>query len=316
MADSITLRFSASLQSLWDEEKRLATFYLMNTSPNRNGWAVTDKALGEALPTLLGKPLGCVPGYRVDHVHEAMQVGRWVKADKHDGYAIATAEVTDEAAWEKITSGEWGPVSVVIKAYKITCSKCGADITNAPDSHILAGEAHEVVESFVFDRVDFVSDPAYPQAGVITTGPLLGASKSTNGATGSPGKSPKPEEENKLEELNQIRKEVDTLKAEKEGLRGKVEKLEAERREEKVQRALEARARAGLVKDRKQEEERLRKLLDDSLTMLAEDAELLAQRPGRGAAQPKAKFTGEGTDLEAAVEETRLRLFGHGREKT
>ncbi len=316
MADSITLRFYASLQSLCEEEKRLATFYLMNTSPNRNGWAVTAKALEEALPTLLGKPLGCIPGYRVDHIHEPMQVGRWVSTSKPNGYAIATAEVTDAAAWEKMTSGEWGPVSVVIKAYKVTCSKCGADITNAPDAHVLSGEAHEVVESFVFDRVDFVSEPAYPQAGVLAIGQILGASKSKEGQPGARGESRKPAEENDLEELQDIKKEVDTLKAEKETLRGKVEKLEAERREEKIQRTLEARAKAGLVKDRKQEEDRLRRLGDDSLTILAEDAELLASKPGKTATQPKAKYTGEGDDFEAALEETRLRLFGHGREKT
>jgi len=116
LADHITLRFSAAIHSVASDGKRLATFYLMNTSPNRNNWAVTAKALEEALPTLLGKSLGCVPGYRVVHVHESMQVGRWVKAEKLDGCALATAEIMDSGAWGCINFGGWGPVSVVIKA--------------------------------------------------------------------------------------------------------------------------------------------------------------------------------------------------------
>jgi len=304
--NSITLRFSAAIHSVASDGKRLATFYLMNTSPNRNNWAVTAKALEEALPTLLGKSLGCVPGYRVDHVHEPMHVGRWVKAEKPDGYALATAEITDPEAWERINSGEWGPVSVVIKAYRVTCSRCGVDITAAPDEHVLSGDAHEVVESFVFDRVDFVSEPAYPQAGVIT----VGASRSsTDGHAGARGMDPKPADVNNMDE--ELKKEVETLRAENTGLKGTVQRLEAERKEEKVQRVLEARVKTGLARDRKAEEERLRGLGDDALKLLGEDAEQVASRRVAG---PKARFTGEAGDLDAAVEETRLRLFGHRRE--
>lgn len=167
----VELRFWAAVHSIETrEEKRLATFYLLNTSLNRNRWRVTDKALEDALPTLLNKALNCISGYRVDHVQDPLQVGRWVKVDKPDGYALARAEITDDVAWEKLNSGEWGPVSVVIRAFKVTCSKCGADITSAPDEHIVSGEAHEVVESFVFNRVDFVDEPAYPQAGLLNIG--------------------------------------------------------------------------------------------------------------------------------------------------
>lgn len=313
MADHITLRFRAAVHSIAADGKRLATFYLMNTSPNRNNWAVTGKALEEALPTLIGKPLGCIPGYRVDHVHEPMQVGRWVKAEKSDGYALATAEISDDTAWTRITSGEWGPVSVVIKAYRVTCSRCGADITAAPDEHVLTGDAHEVVESFVFDRVDFVSEPAYPQAGIVSVGELvLGASRSkVDGQAGAQGHVPKPADVNNMNE--ELTREVEVLRAENTGLKGKVQRLEAERREEKVQRVLEARVKAGLVRDRVKEEERLKGLEDGALTLLAEDAEQIASRAVKTAG-PKARFTAEGGDLEAAVEETRLRLFGYRRE--
>ncbi len=321
MADSLTLRFWAAVQSLATDGKRLATFYLMNTSPNRNGWAVTGKALEEALPTLLGKPLGCIPGYRVDHVHEPIQVGRWIKAEKPDGYALATAELTDDTAWEKLKTGEWGPISVVIKAFRVTCSKCGVDITGAPDEHVLGGAAYEVVESFVFDRVDFVSDPAYPQAGILTLSELiLGASRFKKGQAGASEDYPKPVEETRLDEIEETRKEAESLKAENSSLRAENTGLKAELQQvkdlqhaEKALHALQARAKAGLVKDRKQEEERLDKLNDAALELLVEDAEQLIERTPKSAG-PKARFNIEVNDLDAAVEETRLRLFGHRRE--
>ena len=313
MADSLTLRFWASVHGLATDGKRLATFYIMNTSPNRNGWAVTGKALEEALPTLLGKPLGCVPGYRVDHVHEPIEVGRWVKAEKPDGYALATAELTDNTVWEKLKTGEWGPISVVIKAFRVTCSKCGADITGAPDEHVLSGVAHEVVESFVFDRVDFVSDPAYPQAGILTLGELvLGASRFKEGQTGALEGFPKPTEDTRLDENEEFRKEIDSLKAENTGLKAELQQVKDLQHAEKALRTLQARAKAGLVRDRKQEEEKLGKLDDAALELLTEDAEQIAEKVLKSAG-PKARFNAEATDLEAAVEETRLRLFGHRR---
>jgi len=174
--EGVELRFWAAVHSIeTGKEKRLATFYLLNTSVNLNNWRVTDKALEDALPTLIEKPLGCIPGYRINHVHETVQVGRFVKVDKPDGYALATAEITDRIAWGKVSSGEWGPISVVILAFKVTCSVCGENITPGPDEHILNGNGHEVVESFRFEKVDFVSEAAYPQAGVITLGHLAEA---------------------------------------------------------------------------------------------------------------------------------------------
>ena len=160
------LCFKASLNSL--RSGRLATFYIIDTTLNRNGWRVTDEALERALPTLLGKPLGCIPGYGVNHVAEPQIVGQFITAEKPDGYLLATAEITDPKAWEKLQSGEWGPVSVVIKAHRVRCSLCGADVTSGPDEHILNGEGHQVVEDFTFERVDFVSNPAYPSARLIT----------------------------------------------------------------------------------------------------------------------------------------------------
>jgi len=456
----VELRFWASVHSIeTGAEERLATFYLMNTSLNRNGWCVTDKAIEEALPGLMGKALNCIPGYRVDHVHEPLQVGRWVKVEKPDGYALATAEISDPVAWEKLNGGEWGPVSVVIRAFRVTCSKCGANVTGSPDEHIQKGEAHEVIESFTFDRVDFVADPAYPQAGLLTIGHLaeadgglmrifqasvvsfeetvkapeerdwdvdaaearvkswaggpdkekvnwskyrrafawydsrdpenfgsyklqhhdvidgrlsvvwkgvaaamqvtLGArggvdvpederrgiyghlsrhyrqfdreppeyhaSRSTKeGPQGAPGQNPEEKGGKTLEaqfaqlkqELETVKAEKDTLKAENESLKGRVKALEDERHQERVDAALEARAKAGLAQDRQAEATRLKELDDVTLDLLREDADKVAERLAKAQPPgPKAKYTKDDKSaFEAAVEDARERLFGHRRE--
>ena len=56
------LVFIAGLHRL-DAANKKAVFYLMNTSRNRNRWGVTQKALDEALPSLLKKPLGMGKDY-------------------------------------------------------------------------------------------------------------------------------------------------------------------------------------------------------------------------------------------------------------
>lgn len=167
-------KFLAAVHSIeTGEEENLATFYIMNTTVNRNGWGVSDKALEEALPTILRKPIGCGPDYKIDghYFEEAMDVGVFVRSDKPDGYALGTAEITDSKAWEYLVSGEWGPISVVIQSYRETCSRCGVDLTPMEDpfSHdcIVDRMAYVLVESFVFERVDFIDLPAVPQAGFI-----------------------------------------------------------------------------------------------------------------------------------------------------
>ena len=321
---SIELRFWAAVHSVEAGEGRLATFYLMDTSLNRNNWRVTGEALEEALPSLLGKPLGCIPGYRVNHVHEPVQVGRWVGVEKPDGHALATAEVTDDVAWERLSGGEWSPVSVVISARRVRCSVCGRDITGGPDEHVAEGLGHEVIESFAFSRVDFVSEPAYPQAGMVSMGRLAGVKKPgagvvisslsiTDGAQGPQGASPEPEEKKEKRvmesKLAQLERELENVKAEN-------TRLEAERHRGLLEKTLEARLGAGLVTDRVAEAERLRGLDASALVLLAEDAGRVAERMGRPASPgPKAVYAaGRGGAFEAAVEDTRERLFGHRRE--
>ena len=166
-------RFFAAVHSIeTGEEENLATFYIMNTTVNLNGWGVSDKALEEALPTILRKPIGCGPDYRIDaHYPEPIGVGRFVRSEKPDGYAMGTAEITDQNVWEHLVSGEWGPISVVIHSYRETCSKCLQDLTHEEDPFkhdcIENGEAYLLIESFVFERADFIDYPAVPQAGFI-----------------------------------------------------------------------------------------------------------------------------------------------------
>lgn len=225
--DGIKLTFMAAVHSINSDADRLATFYIMNISINRNGWKVTSEALETALPSLLGKALGCIPGYRVNHVHKPLKVGKWVKVDGHDSYALATAEITDDVAWEKLLSGEWGPVSVVISAYLVTCSKCKEDITSKPCEHIKDKTGHEIVESFTFTRVDFVGTPAYPQAAIITLDELTGALNARNRMASlggvesqsiarkrgqAPGSLLNPEEKRKIQQMSEIEKLKTELK--------------------------------------------------------------------------------------------------------
>lgn len=156
--------------------KRTGTFYLMNTSRNRNRWAVTDKALEEGLPTLKGKPLGMGKGYKIDKHYpagEVMDAGKFVSTEKPGSYALGTAEISDDQTWRMMQNNELGAVSVVIYSYQDTCSKCGADLSKIMDPYgtheCLAAKgssAYIKVESFSFKRVDFVDVPAYPQAGL------------------------------------------------------------------------------------------------------------------------------------------------------
>jgi len=74
VSEGIELRFWAAVHSIESgDEERLATFYVLNTSLNLNNWRVTDKALEDALPGLMGKTLNCIPGYRVNHVHKPLE---------------------------------------------------------------------------------------------------------------------------------------------------------------------------------------------------------------------------------------------------
>jgi hypothetical protein len=165
--------FIAGLLSC-DAAAHTATFYIMNTSKNRNRWGVTDKALEEALPTLKGKPIGLGAGYKIDKHYpdgQTLDCGKFVATEKPGAYALGTASIEDDKTWSMMQAGKLGPVSVVIHSFHDTCSKCSADLSAIKDPFsehtcLKNKEAYANVESFKFKRVDFVDVPAYPQAGL------------------------------------------------------------------------------------------------------------------------------------------------------
>jgi len=210
--DSKERTFQAVLHSIkTGAEKNLATFYLMNTSPNRLGWGVTDKALEDALPTLLKQEMtiGCGPNYKTDkHYPNSIPVGKWVSFEKPNGYALGTAEITDPVALRNLKSGAWGPISVVITSYKD-----------------MKEDGRDLVESFTFKTVDFVDIPAFPQAGFMNFAGLHGetvvnpielcASLYTSQSIGQAPGSLNPEELRKMqkEEIEQLQAKVKELEA-------------------------------------------------------------------------------------------------------
>jgi len=337
--------FLATMHSIkTGDEKNLATFYLMNTSPNRLKWGVTDKALEEALPSLLGKSIGCGPGYKIDEHYrkEAIPVGEWVSFNKPNGYALATAEIKDNVVLENLRRGDWGPISVVIDSYKESSKK-----------------GNQVIESFKFQTVDFVDVPAFPQAGFMNfagqpgeavVAPLeLCASFYESQSNGQAPGSLNPEEKRKMQEqIAELKLEVETLtanytelKKEHEDLKAGLEKpaddpkdddpkddveedpkykeleakvkfMEDERHAEHVAAALEARLKADLVKekDQKAEKERLAGFDDKTLAMLTLDAGGIAVKLEKiKPTGPKTKYTQDDrTEFDAAVDDMRDRL--------
>jgi len=324
--------FLATMHSIrTGDEKNLATFYLMNTSPNRLKWGVTDKALEEALPTLLGQIIGCGPDYATDgHYSNPIPVGKWVSFNKPDGYALATAEITDDIALSKLKRGEWGPISVVIDSYR-----------DRPEKD------NQVVESFKFKRVDFVDVPAFPQAGFINFAGLpeevvftslemcasFYESQSKQGqAAGSLGQDPESRRKKRKmsEELEALKQSFETLKTdyetlkaanesaktENEGLKGRVKSMEEKRHLEVLTAAIDARKKAGLSADN--EAEKLTKYSDEVLILLTGEAERVAEKleaaKPRG---PKMRYDGaeEVTEFDAALKAKRESLGLEGLRK-
>ena len=166
--------FFASLINL-NENEHTATFYLMNTSPNRNRWGVTAQALEDALPTLKGVKIGLGANYKIDKHYpkgQTLDSGEFVNSELKGSYALGTARIDDQKTWNMMKQGELKAVSVCINSYADVCSKCNANFRGIEDpsrSHgcFTDSSTYSKVESFTFGRVDFVDCPAYPQAGVL-----------------------------------------------------------------------------------------------------------------------------------------------------
>lgn len=327
------LTFHAGIHAV--EDGRIATFYLMNTGVNRNRWGVTDQALEHALPTILGKPIGCGPDHVIDrHYRNFLKVGEFTGTSKPDGYALGTIEVTDPVVWEHLSEGEWGPISVVITSYLERCSNCGDDLTGLSDpfAHecVQAGLGFVQVESFVFDRVDFIESPAYPQAGLMRAGgsevvslELLAGFYSSqigldrvSGPVAPGGVNPelrlkKLKEAEYLVQVSQLQQRCAQLEKEKQSLESTVNNLESERHTELLEETVDARFVAGLTANKEQERKRLAELDTEVLVIMKEDA----GKAMHGTGSPKAKFSRPRSgSLGEAMEDTRFRLFGYRRE--
>lgn len=328
--------FFAALHSLSSADHS-ATFYIINTSENRNGWSVTEKSLKEALPTIKKASLGIGPEYQINrHYHDAMVVGNFLNYNQPEpNYALATAAVSDQKVWDMMQRGELGPVSVVLHSYRESCSKCGANLSSQenPAEHtcIKEGDGHEQLDSFVFHRVDFIDVPAYPQAGLLEF-----SAKSPDRAvplevlasfyvSQSPKSSKEPKKlsekfEEKVAALEQANKQLETeLKTAQEEakkacktsteLTSKLEAIAKEKHDKLVSETYEARVKAGIAGKEDQEKQWFSKLNDETLTILIADAEkfssLIVQEPQT----PKTKYSQtEGDGILEAVNTRRAKL--------
>lgn len=286
------LRFSAGVHRVNDGN--MATFYVMNTGVNRNRWSVTEDALEQALLTLIGKPLGCGPNYSTDrHYQDQLLLGEFVETSKPNGYALGEARIDDVECWLRLTSGEWGPVSVVVTSYLEKCSVCGLDLTGLDDPFIhdcILEGGHLVVESFTFDRVDFVDVPAYPQAGLIKSSDMVvpiellaSFSGSQVGAAGPLGVS----QDQQVKEM-EIEERLSMVES---GLESAIERLGM----------FEEEFGSDSSKERLENIESRLKAVREKITQIETGLE-------QGA--PKAKMEEGKDELEAAMDDARHRLFG------
>jgi hypothetical protein len=328
----------------------LATFYIMNTTRNGNRWGVSNKSLEEALPSILGKPLGLGQGYVTGHQGKGwegdpLDVAEWVATEKPNGYALAKAQFNDEKAYQMLIDGELGPISVVIDSYSDRCSFCGEELSGTnpyEHEHIKKGEGYIVVDSFTFVRVDFVDNPAYPQANLLKLGaydnnivPIEAIAQYSAGlnisqsnmdqsqGTGSDDQNPMEKGKNTMSEelkaqFDQLQKDYNELKAKHEAteeenttLRSRVDKIEAERKEEVLVSTLKARFEAGISKDMEKDREELAGFPVETLKKFKADADLInASKPKpSGTTIPKVRYSNEDTDpLKKAMSDMRNKL--------
>ncbi len=331
------LVFIAGLHRL-DAANKKAVFYLMNTSRNRNRWGVTQKALDEALPSLLKKPLGMGKDYKLGHFpdEESINVGLFSAFENKGNYALGTVDITDDKVLAMLEAGELGPISSVILPYYDTCSVCGEVLDANWENHpcIAENKAFSEVQSFEFHRFDFVDVPAYPQAGFMNF-----ASKREDkivsltllASVYNNSRSPILQEQNKVSEKEKenekiaaleqraTKAEADLKKAQDDASTNatKVNELSAELKaikDEKhaglVEQAYRARVEAGIAGEEKTDREMLAALDDKNLKLFIVEAQKIAKVVStQGHQSPKNKYqAGEEDELAAAVAAKRAEL--------
>ena len=277
-----------------------------------------------------------------------MDCGAFTAYDNKGAYATGDAKIEDKKTWSLLSDGKLGPTSVVIHAYDVACSRCGAELEPSPEAvknHpcINDGSGYEQVHSFVFSRVDFVDVPAYPQAGLLELASqsearkvpielLAGFYVSQSPIIGDKNKVTEKEFEVKISALEQekmeLQKQVADLKKAQEtnaDQKQRFEALSAELNAVKaelkakadqehaghVEQAYRARAEAGIAGEEKAEREMLAKQNDSILKMFTSDAVKVASKiQAQGSNQaPKTKYSAQTqTDLKAAIAQKRASL--------
>jgi hypothetical protein len=331
------LVFIAGLHRL-DAANKKAVFYLMNTSRNRNRWGVTQKALDEALPSLLKKPLGMGKDYELGHFPDelSINVGLFSAFENKGNYALGTVDITDDKVLTMLEAGELGPISSVIFPYYDSCSVCGEVLDTNWENHscIAQNKAFSEVQSFEFHRFDFVDVPAYPQAGFMnfaskredkSVSLTLLASVYNNSRSPNLQEqkkvSEKEKENEKIAALEQraTKAEADLKKAQDDASTNatKVNELSAELKaikDEKhaglVEQAYHARVEAGIAGEEKTDREMLAALDDKNLKLFTVEAQKIVKVVStQGHQSPKNKFqAGEEDELVAAVAAKRAEL--------
>lgn len=331
------LHLIAGLYSL-DAANKKATFYLMNTSRNRNRWGVTDKALDEALPSLVKKPIGMGAGYKIDKHYpdnETMDVGKFVSFENKGNYAFGTADITDEKTLQMLEAGELGPISAVIYPYYDVCSSCGEVLDSTWEQHacIAANKGYALVHSFEFARYDFVDVPAYPQAGflnfanhktsIVPLALLAGVYETTSHSPKVKNEvSENKEFETKIAALEQRATQAETaLKAAKDEakanadqvteLSAKLKAIEDEKHAGLVTQAYKTRVEAGIAGEEKADCEMLAALDNKTLALFTVEAEKVAKvvASTQGHQTPKTKYSAaEQGSLESAIKARRASL--------
>lgn len=329
------LVFIAGLHRL-DAANKKAVFYLMNTSRNRNRWGVTQKALDEALPSLLKKPLGMGKDYKPGHFadDQSMNVGLFSAFENKGNYALGTVEITDDKALAMLEAGELGPISSVILPYYDVCSACGGVLEADWENHpcIAQNKAFSEVQSFEFHRFDFVDVPAYPQAGFMNF-----ASKREDkcvpltllASVYSNSRSPILQEQNKVSEkenekiaaLEQraTKAEADLKKAQDDAsinativnkLSAELNAIKDEKHASLVEQAYRVRVEAGIAGEEKVDRDMLAALDDKNLKLFTFEAQKIAKVVStQGHQSPKNKYqAGEQDELAAAVAAKRAEL--------
>lgn len=335
-------KFTAGVVKLEAAEKK-AIFYLLNTSRNRNGWGVTDQALEQGLPSIMGKPIGCGEEYKLGHFppEKTLDVGKWVDYSKPGTYALGTAKIEDPTVWGKLEAGTWGQISVVVDSYEEHCSICGENLRRTPPDqheHTAKGPGYIVSDSFAFVRVDFVDEPAFPQAGLqellsmaaepsphvieLAASYYASQSKSTDPAPGAgappngrqTGERRKAVTDKTVEELNaeltSTKTELETVKTQLATAQSELTAERAAKHMALANAAAEARFKAGLATDLKAEAERLKTRTDDVLIEMKADAETVKSRlEAKAKGTPKAEYEeGDEDTLKAAVDRARESL--------